>query len=219
MTRPGVARFLLPAALLLLAFIPSLVALMRVIQVPANTLPDDKLYLASTPVSLFLHALSGATFALAAPLQLFPVLRRRFPKLHRRAGWVLVLAGLTIAVTGLTMVALHPFSATLLLRATRVAVGLAVIACLTVAIHAIRQRDIAQHRAWMLRTYALIMGAGTQALIGLPIFLLYGQPAPNVMDLILALCWPVNLIVAEAVIRGYTWPRWNGSASTAPNRS
>lgn len=219
MTRSGVARFLLPAALLLLAFVPSLVAIMRVIQVPTGTLPDDKLYLASTPVSLFLHALCGATFALAAPLQLFPALRRRFPKLHRRAGWVLVLAGLILAVTGLTMVALHPFAATLLLRATRVAVGSAVIASLTLAIRAIRQRDIAQHRAWMLRTYALIMGAGSQALIGLPIFILYGQPAPKVMDLILALCWPVNLMVAELVIRGYRLPRWNGSASTAPNRS
>ncbi|MBC7477600.1 MAG: DUF2306 domain-containing protein [Pseudorhodobacter sp.] len=207
MTRPGVRRFLLPAALLLLAFVPSLVALMRVVQVPMGTLPDDKLYLASTPISLFLHALCGATFALVAPLQLFPSLRRRFPKLHRHAGWVLVLAGLTIAVTGLAMVALHPFSATLPLRATRLVVGSSVIASLTLAIRAIRQRDIAEHSAWMLRTYALIMGAGTQAVIGLPIFILYGQPAPEVMDLILAVCWPINLVVAELVIRRGQQPR------------
>ncbi|MBC7738798.1 MAG: DUF2306 domain-containing protein, partial [Candidatus Saccharibacteria bacterium] len=106
MTRLGVRRFLLPAALMLLAFVPSLVALMRVVQVPMGALPDDKLYLASTPISLFLHALCGATFALSAPLQLFPTMRRRFPKLHRRTGWVLVLTGVTIAVTGLVMVAL-----------------------------------------------------------------------------------------------------------------
>lgn len=201
MTRPGVRRIALPAALLLLAFIPSLVALLRVYQIPTGTLPDDKLYLASTPISLFLHALCGATFAVLAPMQLFPAMRRRFPKLHRRAGWVLVLAGLTIATTGLIMVALHPFSASLLLRATRLVVGSAVIASLYLSIAAIRQRNVADHRAWMLRTYALIMGAGTQALIGLPIFVLYGQPEPQVMDLILAICWPLNLIVAELVIR------------------
>ena len=201
MTRLGVRRFLLPAALMLLAFVPSLVALMRVVQVPMGALPDDKLYLASTPISLFLHALCGATFGLSAPLQLFPTMRRRFPKLHRRTGWVLVLAGVTIAVTGLVMVALHPFSATLLLRATRLIVGFGVIASLTLAIRAIRQRNIAEHSAWMLRTYALIMGAGTQAVMGLPIFVLYGQPAPQMMDLILAVCWPINLVVAELVIR------------------
>jgi uncharacterized membrane protein len=219
MNRPGVARFLLPAGLLALAFIPSLVALMRVYQVPTGTLPVEKLYLASTPVSLFLHALCGATLALFAPLQFFPTLRRRWPRLHRRLGWVLVLSGLIIAVSGLIMVALHPLAATLPLRATRVVVGSLVIACLTLGIHAIRQRHISDHRAWMLRTYALIMGAGTQAAVGLPIFILYGQPAPATMDLILAVCWPVNLIIAEWVIRGYNVPRWNGSAITAPNRS
>ena len=212
MTRPGTSRFLLPAFLLLLAFVPSLVALMRVYQVPTGTLPADKLYLATTPVSVVLHAICGATFALFAPLQLFASLRRRFPKLHRRAGWALVMAGLTIAISGLVMVILIPFSATMPLRATRVVVGSLVIASLVLGIRAIRQRDIAQHRAWMLRTYALIMGAGTQALIGLPIFLLYGQPAPEVMDLILAVCWPINLAIAELVIRGYRLPGWTGGA-------
>ena len=219
MTRSGVARILLPAGLLALAFIPSLVALMRVYQVPMGTLPDDKLYLGMTPISVVLHAICGATFALFAPLQLFPTLRRRFPKLHRRAGWVLVLAGLTIAVSGLVMVVLIPYSATLPLRATRIVVGAMVIACLTLSIHAIRQRRVAQHRDWMLRTYALIMGAGTQAVVGVPIFLLYGQPEPAVMDLILAVCWPINLAVAEWVIRGYRLPRLNGRLITAPNLS
>ncbi len=219
MKRPGVTRFLLPAGLLLLALVPTLVALMRVYQVPTGTLPDDKLYLGSTPISVVLHASFGSIFALFAPLQLFPTMRRRFPKLHRRAGWVLVMSGLVIAVTGLLMVALHPFSATLPLRATRLVVGSLVIACLTLSILAIRRRDIAEHRDWMLRTYALIMGAGTQALVGLPIFILYGQPEPAVMDLILAVCWPINLLIAEWVIRGYRLPRWNGNANTAPNRS
>jgi uncharacterized membrane protein len=219
MTRPGVSRFLLPAGLILLAFVPSLVALMRVYQVPMETLPDDKLYLATTPISVVLHALCGATFALFAPLQLFPAMRRRFPKLHRRAGWVLVLAGLTIAVSGLVMVALIPYSATLPLRATRVVVGSMVIACLYLAIRAIRRRNVPEHRAWMLRTYALIMGAGTQALVGLPIFLLYGQPAPEVMDLILSVCWPINLAIAELVIRGYRLPKWAGNAMITPQRS
>ena len=104
MKRPGVSRFLLPVGLLVLAFVPALVALLRIYQVPMGTLPDDKLYLGMTPISVVLHALCGAIFAIFAPLQLFASLRRRFPKLHRRAGWVLVMAGLTIAVSGLVMV-------------------------------------------------------------------------------------------------------------------
>ncbi len=98
-----------------------------------------------------------------------------------------------------------------------------VLACLTLAISAARRRNIAQHRIWMLRTYPPIMAVGTQAVRtqavgGLPIFLLYGQPAPAVIDPILAPCWPLNLGLAERVIRGCRLPRWNGSTMTAPNR-
>ena len=197
MNRPGVTTPLL----LLLTAVPALVALMRLYQIPTGTLPVTSLHLASSPVSLFLHALCGATFGLMAPMQFIPALRRRFATLHRRLGWVLVTSGLTIAVSGLIMVALHPEAATLPLKATRVVVGALVLACLALGISAIRRRDIAGHRAWMIRTYALIMGAGTQAVVGLPIFILYGQPDPAVMDLILALCWPLNLALAELILR------------------
>jgi len=217
MTRPGV-RFLLPIALLILALIPSLVALMRVVQVPMGTLPDDKLYLAQTPISLTLHAICAASFALYAPLQLSPAFRHRLPNLHRRAGWVLVACGLIIATSGLIMVALHPFSGTPLLRATRLAVGSGVIASLTLSIRAIRARDVASHRAWMIRTYALILGAGTQALVSLIYIAAFGTPSADTQGLILTLCWPLNLLIAQAFI-GYPRPRWNGSANTAANRS
>jgi hypothetical protein len=43
--------------------------------------------------------------------------------------------------------------------------------------------------------------------------------SPAAMDRLLAVCWPINLAVAELVIRGYCLPVWNGSANTAPNRS
>lgn len=207
MTRPGVTRILLPAGLVLLAFIPSLVALMRVYQVPTGTLPIEKAYLGETPISVVLHAICGATFALFAPLQLFTSVRRRFPRLHKRLGWVLVSAGTIIAVTGLIMVALHPFSATLPLRATRVVVGSLVIACLALGIRAIKDRDIAGHRAWMLRTYALILGAGTQAVILLPVLLTYGPLSAPLQDVATALCWPLNLAIAEWVIRRNANPR------------
>ncbi|MEO8242081.1 MAG: DUF2306 domain-containing protein [bacterium] len=215
MKRPGVTTFLL----LLLAAVPAMVALLRLYQIPTGTLPTESLHFAPHPVSHFLHAMTGASFALIAPLQLHPGLRRRFPTLHRRLGWVLVAGGTTIAISGLVMLVLYPAAATLPLKATRLVVGSAVLACLYLSIEAVRHRDISGHRIWMLRTYALIMGAGTQAVVILLIVLLYGQPSPAAMDVIVALCWPFNLAVAELVIRGYRLPRWNGSASTAPNRS
>lgn len=40
---------------------------------------------------------------------------------------------------------------------------------------AIRRRDIARHRAWLIRSYAIEIAAGTQVLTHLPWFLLVGK--------------------------------------------
>jgi hypothetical protein len=65
---------------------------------------------------------------------------------------------------------------------------------------AIRRRDIAAHRAWMVRAYALAVGAGTQAFTqGI------GEAAFGTGDLSTALSvssgWVINATVAEWVIR------------------
>jgi hypothetical protein len=65
---------------------------------------------------------------------------------------------------------------------------------------AIRRRDIAAHRAWMVRAYDLAVGAGTQAFTqGI------GEAVFGTSDLSTALSlssgWAINAAVAEWVIR------------------
>ena len=65
---------------------------------------------------------------------------------------------------------------------------------------AIRRRDIARHRAWMTRAYALALGAGTQAFtvgFGEAVF---GAGVVRT-DLMMGAGWAINLAVAEWVIR------------------
>ena len=45
----------------------------------------------------------------------------------------------------------------------RLVVASAMAVCVVLGFAAIRRRDIAAHRAWMIRAYALALGAGTQA--------------------------------------------------------
>jgi len=54
--------------------------------------------------------------------------------------------------------------------------GLALLVALAMAITAIRARDIPRHRAWVIRAYAIGMGAGTVALVFFPIYLVTGAP-------------------------------------------
>ena len=54
---------------------------------------------------------------------------------------------------------------------------------------AIRRRDIARHRAWMMRGYAIGQGAGTQVLIRLPWDLIFGPPSELSSALLMGAGW------------------------------
>ena len=65
---------------------------------------------------------------------------------------------------------------------------------------AIKRGDVAQHRAWMIRAYAIALAAGTQALtigVGEGIF---GKTV-LITDLSTSAGWIVNLAVAEVILR------------------
>jgi Predicted membrane protein (DUF2306) len=49
-----------------------------------------------------------------------------------------------------------------LLTAIRLTFGTAMVASIVVAYTSIKRRDIARHRAWMIRAYALALGVSTQ---------------------------------------------------------
>ena len=87
-----------------------------------------------------------------------------------------------------------------LLTAIRLTFGTAMVASIVVAYTAIRRRDIARHRAWMIRAYALALGVSTQ------IFTLgFGQAIVGDTELSTALLigagWVINLAIAEWAIR------------------
>jgi len=65
----------------------------------------------------------------------------------------------------------------------------------------ILRRDFTRHRAWMMRGYALGLGAGTQALPGIPWVLIFGTPGELSRALLMGAGWSINLAAAEWIIR------------------
>jgi hypothetical protein len=84
----------------------------------------------------------------------------------------------------------------------RLVFGSAMIMSIVLAIQAIRRRDFTSHGAWMMRGYAIGLGAGTQVLTHLPWFMLVdGKPGELPRAFMMGAGWVINIVVVELIIR------------------
>ncbi len=93
-----------------------------------------------------------------------------------------------------------------LLTVLRLVFGTAMAAAIVLAFLAIRRRDVRTHRRWMIRGYAIGLGAGTQVLTVLPAAALPGDLSKLGYALAMGAGWLLNLAVAEVVIRRSSRP-------------
>jgi len=185
-------------------FIPVMMALVRVVQVPTVTWPDDSARLAVAPFAWALHAAAGAAFGITGPLQFALALRRRFGRLHRISGRIFVVAGAVLGLSGLSLLAQVTSISTAIVDIGRGVFGLALLGALGMAMAAIQARDIPRHRAWVIRSYAIGMGSGTIALVFFPIYIISeAPPIGPIFDLIFIGWWTLNIGFAEFLIRRF----------------
>lgn len=190
-----------PAGLLLLSAVPMVAGSVRLASLAGGTPTEASQRFFDSPVPVVLHIVGATVFSVLGALQFVPSLRRR--RWHRLSGRVTAPAGLVASLTGIWMTILYPWPAgdELSLAVVRVVVGVAMTAALVIAVAAIRRRDVATHRAWMMRGYALGLGAGTQVLTHLPWAFTGSMPLGWPRTLAMAAGWAINLAVAEVLIR------------------
>ena len=154
-----------PAALIALSAIPLTAGTFRLIQLAGGPelIPADHRF-TGFPAALVIHIVGAALFALIGAFQFVPGIRRRHRVWHRRAGSVVVIAGLLVSGSALWLTLFYPAQPGTreVLYVLRLVFGTSTIGCLVLGFTAIRRRDINAHRAWMMRGYALALGAGTQ---------------------------------------------------------
>ncbi|MGW0807844.1 DUF2306 domain-containing protein [Nonomuraea sp. NPDC002799] len=190
------------AGLILLAFVPVAAGAVRLTELGggAAITPGNARFFAM-PLPVVLHIVCVSVYSVLGAFQFVPGLRRR--AWHRRSGRLLVPCGLVAALTGvwLTLFSDLPEGHGDLLWGFRLLFGTAMAVSIVLGVAAIRRRDVLRHRAWMLRGYAIGMGAGTQALTQVPWVLAFGAPTELPRTLLLGLGWVINVAVAELIIR------------------
>ncbi|WP_234022708.1 DUF2306 domain-containing protein [Sorangium cellulosum] len=193
----------MPASLMALSAVPVAAGAYRLIQLGAGAeVTQDNARFFAAPLPVVLHILSVSVYAVLGALQFSSGFRRRRPRWHRTAGWALVPAGIVAAASGLWMQAFYelPESDGGALAVLRLLFGSAMLTSLLLGVVALWRRDFVRHGAWMLRAYAIGLGAGTQVLTTVPWVLLAGQPDAGEKALLMGAGWAINVAVAEWII-------------------
>lgn len=203
-TRTGAGEWLVVAALLVLSAIPMAAGAFRLTQLTggAEITPANARFFAS-PLPVVIHIVGASLFAPLGAFQFAASFRRRRPGWHRWAGRLLVICGLLVGLSALWMTLFYPrpVGDGDLLAAFRLLFGSAMIVSIVLSFTAIRRGNVARHRAWMMRAYAIGLGAGTQMLTLMAGEMIAGKPDELSRALLMGLAWVINLAVAEWVIR------------------
>lgn len=190
------------AGLLAFAAMPLTFGILRLLQLAG--LSDAMPPALVSPVPLVLHIVGALLYATLGALQFSTPLRRRWPSWHRASGRVALVGALLVALSALWLSALYvtPSPGGLLLVGFRVAVAIGMLISIALGVGAIVRGDIPHHRAWMIRSYALGLGAATQMLVLLAADIATGGPPTDLQRaLLMGLAWGVNIAWAEAAIR------------------
>lgn len=207
---PGMRRglaardWLIPASLILLSLVPVAAGAFRLTELAgaAEVTPDNARFFAN-PLPVVLHIFSASIFSVLGAFQFAPGLRRRNLRWHRRAGRLLIPLGLAAGGSGLWLTLAYPFvpPSGLILYIMRLVVGSAMVVFIGLAVLAIARRDYSTHGAWMIRGYAIGIGAGTQALTHGVLYLVGGPFNEVGIATAMGAGWAINLVVAEWLIR------------------
>jgi uncharacterized membrane protein len=153
-------------------------------------------------MAFLVHVVAGGLALLLSPLQIAARVRARVPRLHRVAGRVMLAA---IAVAGSTSLVIVPFDTAGPVGTVGFGVtGIVWLFCAAAAFRAIRRRDVAAHRRWAVRTFALTYTAVTLRLLSLPltaVLVLLGMDAgaasDRAYDALALVSWAIDLAVAQ----------------------
>jgi uncharacterized membrane protein len=197
-----VSDWAIPSGLIGLSVIPIIAGAVRLTQMASGAVTAENARFFDSPLPAVFHIIAVTLFSLLGALQFAPRMRGKYPQWHRRSGRVVVPSGLIAALSGLWLAhfyVLPPADGTAL-YVTRLIVGVWMTYALCKGYLAIRRRDISNHQDWMLRGYAIGMGAGTQVLTHLPVIFLANPPDVALRAVLMGAGWAINAAVAEVVI-------------------
>jgi hypothetical protein len=153
------------------------------------------------PLVVALHVILAGIWMTLAPFQFVKRIRSRWLNYHRWAGRMLITIGLVVGAAALFMAWVIPIAG----WPERVIIGffgvLFLVALGKGFLH-IRAHQVAQHREWMIRAFALTLAVSTVRLIEFPALSVVGEQSLQTIYIIANItAFTLHAVVAEVWIR------------------
>jgi len=149
--------------------------------------------------ALVLHAGAGGLALLLSPVQLSARVRARVPRVHRVVGRAALAAIAVAGAAGLVLASVSLAGA--IGTAGFGALALTWLTCAALGFRSILHGDVAAHRRWMIRTFALTYAGVTLRLWLIVLIPLLDGDFLRAYLFTPFLCWVPNLVVAELLLR------------------
>lgn len=197
-------EWLIPATLILLSLVPAFAGTTRLIELSSDVeITTDNARFFASPLPVTIHIVGATLYSILGAFQFAPNLRRQKNRWHRFIGkWILVPAGLAVALSGLWMNQFYnlPEIDGEFLYIQRIFFGFAMFLSIVLGAFAVRRRDYKTHGNWMMRAYAIGLGAGTQVFTHVPWLIFFGVPDELTRALLMLAGWMINLAVVEWIV-------------------
>ena len=148
----------------------------------------------------FAHMITGILILVLAPFQFNRGLRNRNRRLHRWTGRVILVLVLVSSISAFFFGVFDPIAPPIEQPTIALFSSLFLFAAARAFI-AIRRRDIARHREWMIRMIAMAIGIGTVRLVSVGIVLLVRATFVTQFVLSMWIGWVLSIALAELWIR------------------
>lgn len=187
--------------LLVLCIVPTAAGIFRLNQLITGTINSENIRFFESPIPVILHIISIIIFGIFGALQFHPQLRIK-NNWHKIMGKIVLICGFISAISGLWMSQFYKLPAHdgTILYYERLLVGFYMIFSLFAGFNGLQKREFTKHRNFMIRAYAIGMGAGTQVLTNAPWIILIGEPSVFERAILMGLGWILNIIIAEIII-------------------
>lgn len=159
---------------------------------------------AKYPIVTIFHILPGTIYLALAPFQFISLIRNKWINIHIWTGRIISMFAMIVGLTAFFMAIVFPFSGLI----ESISVGFFAIIFLVAIIKGvvnIRAKNIALHRAWMIRAFALGLANATSRIIFLPFFFAISSPTLKQVEVLFIAsfisAFSAHLIFAEIWIR------------------